>query len=412
MKVIIKYILPFLILIISILSIDQWSDIPLGNTTLVWILNFVVIIIVLLYKFKYFKPTNKKDYKLFSIYFLWLGIGIVRGIFVADNYWEWKQLIDGSIILSLPIFVYIFNSPFISSTILKHWLKYGLYIFVFYIIWVIDGAAYYFYLAPVFLLSCFLPILDKKWKIIFIILLLLMMGIDLGSRSQVIKSIASILMSFAYIFSRYLTNKILNITTWFLIILPIFLLSLGITGTFNIFEDFSKITEKILSNNKNFSDKKSGEVSSDTRTFIYVEVIQSAVKNNYILMGRTPARGNDSVYFGDYQAEELKTGKYERHSNELCFPNVFTWLGIIGMLLYCFIYLKSIFLALYKSNNLFLKLIGVYIAFRFLYGWLEDQNRFDINNIMLWMMIAMGYSDQFRKMNNLDFKNWIKSIFN
>ena len=60
------------------------------------------------------------------------------------------------------------------------------------------------------------------------------------------------------------------------------------------------------------------------------------------------------------------------------------------MILYCLIYLQSSYLALYKSKNLFMKLIGVYIAFRFLFGWIEDFNRFDISNIALWMVIAMG----------------------
>lgn len=128
-------------------------------------------------------------------------------------------------------------------------------------------------------------------------------------------------------------------------------------------------------------------------------------------MGRTPARGNDSVTFGEFNAEELKTGKFERHSNEVCFPNIFTWLGLIGMILYCLIYLKSSYLALYKSNNLFMKLIGVYIAFRFLFGWIEDFNRFDISNIALWMVIAMGFSVEFRRMNNQEFILWVKSVF-
>lgn len=58
-----------------------------------------------------------------------------------------------------------------------------------------------------------------------------------------------------------------------------------------------------------------------------------------------------------------------------------------------------------------MKVLGVYIAFRFAYGWVEDQNRFDIANIALWMMIAMGLSVQFRKMSNQEFRLWINRIF-
>ena len=115
--------------------------------------------------------------------------------------------------------------------------------------------------------------------------------------------------------------------------------------------------------------------------------------------------------FGSYSAENLKTGKYERHSNEVCHPNIFTWLGLVGVILYSLIYLKSSYLAVYKSNNIYIKILGVFIAFRWAYGWVEDFNRFDIMNISLWMMIAMGFSEQFRDMTDRDFKIWIRSIF-
>lgn len=412
MKLTIKYIFPFLILLNSIMSISQWSIIPLGNTTIMWIVNFAIVFIILAYKKRYFQPINKKDYLIITIYFIWLIIGIIRGVFVAENYWEWKQLITGILCLLLPIFVYVFVSPSFLSYILKCWFKYAFPIFFLFIYWVLPRDIYHYYLGPVLVMACFLPILKKKWQFLFFALLILMIFADFGARSQIIKSVAAILMSVAYLFGKYMSDKILKITHWFLYILPIVLISLGISGIFNVFEDFSTVTEKFISGNKRVSEGKSSEMSADTRTFIYVEVIESALKNDYLIMGRTPARGNDSVTFGDYNAEELKTAKYERHSNEVCFPNIFTWLGLIGMILYCLIYLKSSYLALYKSKNLFMKLIGVYIAFRFLYGWIEDFNRFDITNIALWMVIAMGFSETFRKMNDREFKAWVKSIFN
>lgn len=411
MKLTLKYIFPFLILLNSIMSISQWSIVPLGNTTIMWIVNFAIVFIILAYKKRYFKPINKKDYLIITIYFIWLIFGIVRGIFVVENYWEWKQLFEGILSLSLPILVYVFVNPIILKNILKFWFRYAFPIFFLFIYWVLPRDIYHYYLGPVLVMACFLPILKKKWQFIFFALLILMIFADFGARSQIIKSVAAILMSVAYLFGKYMSEKILKITHWFLYILPIFLIVLGISGVFNVFEDFSTVTEKFISGNKSINERKSNEMSADTRTFIYVEVIESALKNDYVIMGRTPARGNDSVAFGEFNAEELKTGKYERHSNEVCFPNIFTWLGLIGMILYCLIYLQSSYLALYKSKNLFMKLIGVYIAFRFLLGWIEDFNRFDISNIALWMVIAMGFSVEFRRMNNQEFILWVKSVF-
>jgi len=140
-------------------------------------------------------------------------------------------------------------------------------------------------------------------------------------------------------------------------------------------------------------------------------VINSAIEHNYVLFGRTPARGNDSASFGAYTAEDLNTGKYERHSNEVCHPNVFTWLGLVGMVMYSLLYMRSSWLAVYRSRNIYVKLVGVYIAFRWLYGWIEDWNAFDIANLSLWMLMAIGFSTEFRSMSNAEFKRWVRSVF-
>jgi hypothetical protein len=189
------------------------------------------------------------------------------------------------------------------------------------------------------------------------------------------------------------------------------LLILGFTGIFNPFVDLSSNEGKYVENKVVNGQKVEDDLSADTRTFIYAEVISSAIKHNYILWGRTPSRGNDSETFGAANAEDLKTGKYERYSNEVCFTNIFTWLGLVGLVIYSLIYLRSSYLAVYKSNSIYMKLLGVFISFRFLYGWVEDANSFQIMSISLWMMIAMGLSSDFRKMNNYDFKKWVYSIF-
>ena len=92
---------------------------------------------------------------------------------------------------------------------------------------------------------------------------------------------------------------------------------------------------------------------------------------------------------------------------KLCHPNVFTWLGLLGLIPWCLIYLKGSYLAIYKSNNIYIKYIGIFTAFHWFLGWIEDVNNFDITSITIWISIAMGLSESFRKMNNQDFKKWL-----
>ena len=130
-----------------------------------------------------------------------------------------------------------------------------------------------------------------------------------------------------------------------------------------------------------------------------------------MIWGRTPARGNDSEAFGQFYAEDLKSGKYERHSNELCHLNVFTWLGLVGMLLHCLIYLLASYRAVYYSNNQFVKYIGIMVAFNWALGWIENWTNFNIPNLTIWIMISICLSSKFRSMNDIEFKFWFESLF-
>lgn len=407
--------LPLLVLAITIFSVQQWVDITVTSTFISWALDFLVIFIILKFKFHINSRIAEQylsaiDARLLLFYFIWLLFNSIRGAFIAENYWEYKQLITGMLSLSLPVFVYIYSVPSILNATLKYWFKYALVIFIV-IIPFLGTDAYHFYLGPIFLAGCFIPILPKKWKIIIGGLLIIMLFIDFGARSQIIKSAVVLLIAVGICFRKIIPNVILQVVHWACYILPVVLLYLGISGKFNVFEDMASNEGKYTQTKIVDGEVVEEDFSSDTRTFIYEEVITSAVTHNYVIWGRTPARGNDSMAFGTFTAEELKTGKYERHSNELCHTNVFTWLGLIGVILYSLIYLRSSYLAVYKSNSIYLKFIGCFIAFRWAYGWIEDFNNFDIANIALWMMISMGLSVRFRSMTDNQFKIWINSIF-
>lgn len=399
-----SYRLSILILLITVQAGLSWSNLPIP-TTIVWIIDFITI-----YTLLQFKNLHKKKVLIVEIYFWWLLFETIRGAFIAENYWEWKQLITGFFSLSLPLLIYPFTQAYILQQVLSVWIKTALPLFIIFL-FIISSGAFHFYLGPVFLLGCFIPIIPKKWKILIGSILILMLFINLGARSQVIKSAIVILVALGIYFRKTIPTWTLQVIHWICYITPIILLYLGITGTFNIFQDLSSNEGKYVEHKIVNGQVVKNDLSTDTRTFIYEEVITSAIKHNYIIWGRTPARGNDSMAFGSYNAEELKTGKYERHSNEVCQLNIFTWLGIIGMALYSLIYIKSSFLAVYRSKSSYIKILGCYIAFRWAYSWVEDINLFDIANISLWMMISIGLSAQFRNMNDKEFADFIKSIF-
>lgn len=386
--------------------------IPVNPTFVVFTYSYAIVFYLLWYKQECFRPANPQDYKLVSFYLIWALIGFVRGLFVAENYWEYKALFSSTLCLSLPLFTYVFTNPYLLRNTLRLWLKYIFPLFVLLLSWLIHIDGYHFYISPVLFLGCFLPVIPKKWRIVFILFLIIMLLGELGARAQMLKAAATLSIAIGLYYRRHLPICLLKTVHWLFYILPVILLFLGITGVFNVFRDsHEKYEGRYIKKQMVNGETQVVDATADTRTFIYQEVITSAVRHNYVLWGRTPARGNDSMFFGAQTAEELKTGKYERNMNEVCHPNVFTWLGLLGMVPWCLIYLRSSYLAVYKSNNIYMKYLGIFIAFRFFLGWIEDVNNFNISGITVWMMIAMGLSYKFRSMDNRLFRRWLLSCF-
>lgn len=392
----------FLFIVLSFTSVNAWSSVKFLNSQIERLIQFGTLFLFCLIIIRE-RTFLKQNYRVISVFIIWALIGIIRGIFTADCYWEYNQLTIGTMSLSLPLLVYVFDKPEFTSSFYKKWLEWCIPAFFIFIFWV--AGATQFYLSPIFLLGCFIPLLPKKWKII-IVILLVMMGMSFADRAQIMKVIMCIGLSFAYYFRKIIPNSFLKIGHLLFYIIPIVLLYLGISGIFNFFADGIAASEHqytITTHGKEQS------LNTDTRTFIYKEVINSAVKNDYIMFGRTPALGNDSYYFEkDYNATYKKDIRY---MNELCHTNIFTWLGLIGVILYSLIYLKASWLAVYHSNSFALKLIGCYIAFNWLFGWIENTNLYNISNIAQWSIIAMGFSEKFRSFNENEFKQWIKNIF-
>jgi hypothetical protein len=403
-------VLAFLILLISFKSSNQWSTMPIGNELFWWVVQLIFIFI--LFKIKKRSSTKLLESILLPIklYLIWNIVCILRGVFLAENYWEWKMLISNAYFLMLPIIAYLANNLISAQNVIKTWFNYGLLLFVLFIPFLErDGVGQF--LMPISFLLVFLSILSKKWKIICLLITVFIVTFDVSARSNVIKFIVPFLIGLLYYFRSNFFLRFFNYLRIILLLVPILFLFLASFGIFNVFK-----MDEYLGEQKAAIKSKNGEIieetlTADTRTFLYQEVINSAINNQYVLFGRTPARGNDSFSFGDYNRNFLKTGKRERFSNEVSILNVFTWLGAIGLVLYFIIFIKASYLALNHSNNIFIKLVGLNISFRWAYGFVEDFSHFDLSTIFLWIMIGMCFSPAFRNMTDQQMKEWVHGVF-
>lgn len=403
-------VISFLTLLLSFYSSNQWSDFPIGNELFWWVVQITFIIILLKLKKSYTSPLVAKNLLFVKLYLYWNVISIVRGGFIAENYWEWKNLLIISFFLLLPLLVYIVNNSQSIQIIVKTWFRYAIFMYIFFIpfIWG-DGVGKF--LIPFSFLLLFFPILTFKWKIIVLFVTIYAITFDITARSNLIKFIIPLAIGLLFYFRNGLSVKILNLTRLLLLFIPFVLFYLAISNVFNIFKIGDYIGEYNTKSESRAEGSGEESLTADSRTPLYVEVISSSLRNNYVFFGRTPARGNDSEYFGEFNKLELNTGKQERFANEVSILNIFTWLGVVGVLLYFLIFMKASYLAINQSSNIFIKLMGLNISFRWAYGWVEDFSRFDLSNIFLWIMIGMCFSTTFRKMTDREVKMWVRGIF-
>lgn len=332
----------------------------------------------------------------------------------AHTYWDWKLLVGNLMVFSLPLAVYVFSAPNILSSVLHFWLRRA-WIILLILTPFLASDAFGRFLVPYSFLALFFSVLNARNRIVILIAYVITITLGSESRSDMLKFSVCLLLGFVYyipilrsVLKRW--QKGIVYTLW---VAPIILFGLGITGIFNVFniEEELGLEGKYVLKSSDTGDDYSA--LSDTRTFLYVEEISSALKNKYVVQGRSMARGYDSSWFGEKvsQGKGLKvndSGRGERDSCETSILNIFNYFGLIGVALYLWVFAAASYKAIAHSRNKYIPLIGIYIAFRWMFGWVEDFSRFDLNYLFVWIMIGMCFSEKYRNMTNEEFKLWIK----
>lgn len=406
-------IIPYTILGITLYTVLPYPKpsvkvIDLINVTFFWWIVQFYILFLFWQGRKYFFNKNQKRIMVWvHFYLLWNVFSLSRGLFIAETYWDWKALVANVMALMLPIVAYSATNTTLLQAVIQKYIKYALPLFLVFFV-LIASDAYGFYLVPISFLVLFFPIIKKPWRWIVLGVGLFVIIADVTARSNVIKFGVPIVLSLLYYFRHVLSSKIFEIVRLMLIVAPILFFTLAVYGDFNVL----KMDEYIKGDYTEIRTDYKGEevvdnLKADSRTFLYIEVLQTAKVYDSWWIGRSPARGNISEYFGE--GDMNKRG--ERLGNEVGILNVFTWTGLVGVFLYFMVFYKASYMAINKSNNIFSKIIGLFVAFRWLYAWVEDVNNFSLNTFFLWIMIGMCFSESFRKMTNQEFRLWVWGIF-
>ena len=337
--------------------------------------------------------------RIFKGLILWNILIIARGVLNAKDYWDWRFLglssffyflIPYAMVIGImffsnaPFFRFAYKKAYVYATVLIPFTFMGMFLYGKAVISV------WFYL----LLSIYIP---KRRRLLIFTTALLALVTCYEVRANVLRIIVALCLFSAYYFRRFIRISYLKIVCFLLFITPLIFLSLGVTGYYNIFQPFDEDEQFVISE----GGKESSNLIQDTRTGLYVEVLSSVMENKTLLFGG----GATEKYKSDLFIT-IDDGR-GRYGAEVGFLNTLLYAGILGVLLYFIILITACYYAINYSNSFLSKMLGVFIAFRWVLFFIEDITKYDLNFYFLWIAIGMCFSTQFRMQTDDDLKKWL-----
>ena len=326
-----------------------------------------------------------------------------------ESYYDWRFLLLSSIIALLcPVIAIVGAKPEFSKQLFRTFLMLILPLALcFALPWSISvGGSQLFarLVTPLSLFVLFLPFIIRNIHRIIIISLVI---ISVFSAIQFRSNIAWIGMALVIALLFYLLKnpavRLLELIRKILFFLPILLFILGVTGVFNVFKFNDYVSWSPDTESEEFNDK----LKVDTRTFLYSEVISSVIKHNKITFGESAVGKHETLYF---KYTYNKQGG-DRYATETGILNIFLFGGVIAVLLYGILFYYASWVAVCKSRNNISKAIGVFLAFRWLWMFVEEFTNYNMNYFFLWLLVGLCLSKTFRNMTNAEAKAWINNIF-
>lgn len=372
--------------------------------------SYPLIFLLILFVFKKYKQPL--DGKLVISIFIFYNIVIfIRGIIDAKSNEDWSVLVSTSIsiFLFLPLTIYLGAKNETLKVLFKTFFKYVLLLS--FILLFKDDLGFMDFahtVSPLYLLIIFSPYLNKKWRLIILFLALISFFSDLAVRSNLLNIALAYLISFTYYFRRInLTRSFIKFSRYFILSAPAIFLVLAITGVFNIF----KISEFIGEYSVDLENGKSQDMAVDSRTGIYLDVILGLNKEDAFIWG-LGGSGKTETHLADLSWGNFdKVYKEGRRGTESGMLNYAQWGGIIGVLIYMMLFIRSSYFGIYKSSNWLLVMIGLWVAFKGLFSFIEDRLFFSIYSLFIFISIGMCFNKVLRDMTDEEIKVFLRSLF-
>lgn len=403
-KKILKLNYIYIFIILSLVEIKKFTfDLitypPIINYFLIYLILFGLFVNSIQKSWNRLIPDNGK--KIFYIYWFYSLIVVIIGLFNSTSYWDYKYIFIDYIpfvLLSFSIFIGINfeENKYFFSFFIKKLFPIVLILSIFFIS---NNSSLISRLAiPIFIFILSFYYIEKKTKLLVIALSLTVIFIDFYFRTNSLRIFMCYLTLIMFSFIRFKISLI-NIIFLLSVIAPIFFLILGLNGSFDILTYFSDLIDQYFKNDVY-------KVGSNTRTFIYEEVLNSiSKKKSNIFFGSGASEGYISRYFN--HSDYILSDK-GRLASEVGFLTTLLKSGLLGVLLNFLMLIYPAYLGINHSKNNLSKLFGFYLVINWMLFFVEVLQTISITNFINYIIIGICLSNKFRNLNNEELKTFFK----
>jgi hypothetical protein len=155
---------------------------------------------------------------------------------------------------------------------------------------------------------------------------------------------------------------------------------------------------------------KEQNIAVDSRTGIYEDVLFGVRDNNAYVFG-LGANGKTKTYLiYDQGVQFYSLWKNGRNGTESGMLNYLQWGGFSGFLVYLLFFAGASYFAINKSNNWYMKSLGLWVSFKALCSFLEDRPSTFIYYFLIICAVGLCYNRDFRQMTDMEMKKYINQL--
>lgn len=403
-----KKYLPVLIIFMSyILIVDT---LHLGKLTQVY--SYLIYGFLSLFSFGYFwvhRGVLVKMYPwisaLYLLMVLYVIFACVKLYFVPSSIYFYQRLVCFCSFLSVGLIFQLMRSGIINR-MLRLWWRFVPWITLLSLPF-IDRNRIMSMLFFVFLFMMLADCLRKQLRFLTYGIMLLLSMFGLSQRMDYLLVLFPMVVFFMIRNKFFLSYKKSMMLYNVFMLMPVFFLLLAYFGNFNVLKFDSYIKG-------DYTTSTGENMKEDTRSFLYIEAYESALKRNYVLWGRTPGYGYDSRFVeGSEDAYFHVEGVKAQRNSEVFIVNMFTWCGVIGVVAwFAFFYWFGIS-TLKHTRNHYIRGLTIYVSMFWVCDWFHnDFTAPNLKYIMLFIIISICVQRQFQQMSDMEicqhFKRMLK----